>query len=307
MSQHSRPAGIYPMLYAFFAADGSLDRRAMRRQVEACLANGAHGVAVLGLATEVEKLSERERMQLVDWVAEDVSGGLPLAVTVYGDSVQKQVEFARYARQRGADWVILQPPRLPGAGDAELVPFFGKVMEQLDMPVAIQNAPEYIGIGLSDEGISDLVRQHANFTVLKAEGPVLSIRPVIERNGSQLAVFNGRAGLELTDNLRAGCAGMIPGMDAFDIQARCYEAMCEGDEKKAELLYAEALPAVVFAMQSIEHLVCYGKRIAARRLGLDEVFDREPAVRPTRFGLECARRYADALGPLVRKKKGGGN
>ena len=43
-------SGIYPMLYALFAADGSLDRAAMRRQVQACLRGGAHGIAVNSLS-----------------------------------------------------------------------------------------------------------------------------------------------------------------------------------------------------------------------------------------------------------------
>ena len=299
MNPSFRPEGIYPMLYAFFGAEGALHRDAMRRQVRACVANGAHGVAVLGLATEVAKLSEGERRQLVEWVAEDLAGSLPLAVTVFGDSVDTQVEFASYARSCGAAWVILQPPRAPGASDAELVPFFGQVMDRLDMPVVVENAPEYLGVGLSDDGIAELVRRHANFSVLKGEGPVLQIRRVIERNGDQLAVFNGRAGLELTDNLRAGCAGMIPGVDLFDLQARCFDAMRAGDEAAAEMLYARALPAIVFAMQSIDHLVCYGKRIAARRLGIDKVFDCSPGLAPTRFGTDCALRYADGLGRFV--------
>ena len=54
-------SGIYPMQYAFFARDGGLDRAAMRRQVQGCIGGGAHGVAVLGLGTEVNKLSEAER------------------------------------------------------------------------------------------------------------------------------------------------------------------------------------------------------------------------------------------------------
>jgi len=49
--------GIYPILYAFFGPDGRLDEAAMRKQVRCCLAGGAHGLAVLGLATEVNKLS----------------------------------------------------------------------------------------------------------------------------------------------------------------------------------------------------------------------------------------------------------
>ena len=75
--------------------------------------------------------------------------------------------------------------------------------------------------------------------------------------------------------------------------------MSAGDEETAEALYTRALPAIVFAMQSIEHLVCYGKRIAAQRLAIDAVHDRSPGLVPTPFGTDCARRYAAQLGPLA--------
>jgi 4-hydroxy-tetrahydrodipicolinate synthase len=287
------------MLYAYFGADGALDRIAMRRQVEACVRNRVHGVALLGLATEVAKLAASERYQLVEWVAQDLAGRLPFAVTVSGSSVDEVVKFARHAKACGASWVILQPPRVSGAGDAQLVPFFGAVMDRLDMTVAVQNAPEYIGIGLTSAGIAQLARAHANFTVLKGEGPVLQIRRVIEETEGRLAVFNGRAGLELTDNLRVGCAGMVPGVDFMDRQARAFELMRAGKESEAEAVYREILPGIVFVMQSIDHLVCYGKRLAALRLRLGAVYDRPPAQAPDSFGLDCTRRYATALGPLA--------
>jgi 4-hydroxy-tetrahydrodipicolinate synthase len=286
------------MLYAFFDRDGALDRSAVRRQVDACVANGAHGVAVLGLATEVSKLTETERHTLVEWVAADLDGRLPLAVTVFGEKPEQQIASGRHARNCGAQWLILQPPRSLGAGDAAPLHFFGAIMDRLDMTLAIQNAPEYIGVGLSVDGIVALAKNHANFTVLKGEGAVLAIREVIERTDGTLAVFNGRAGLELTDNLRAGCAGMVPGMDFLDRESRVFDLMQSGCEAEAEALYREVLPGIVFAMASIEHLVCYGKRIAARRLGIAEVFDRAPALAPTAFGLGCTERIADALGAL---------
>jgi 4-hydroxy-tetrahydrodipicolinate synthase len=59
------------------------------------------------------------------------------------------------------------------------------------------------------------------------------------------------------------------------------------------------LPAIVFVMQSLDTLICYGKRLAALRMGLPEVYDRAPALAPTAFGLACVRRYANALGPLA--------
>jgi 4-hydroxy-tetrahydrodipicolinate synthase len=49
-------------------------------------------------------------------------------------------------------------------------------------------------------------------------------------------------------------------------------------------------------MQSLDALTCYGKRIAAWRMGFDVQHDR--GVAPTAFGLECARRFAMQLGPF---------
>jgi 4-hydroxy-tetrahydrodipicolinate synthase len=292
--------GIYPMLYAVFGADGALDRAAMERQVEACVRGGAHGVAVLGLATEVGKLAPGERADLLAWTAEALADRLPLAVTVAEATVAAQVAAARAAEECGAAWVILQPPS-PDIAEADLLRFFGSVADRVSLPIGIQNAPQYIGTGLGPDSLLALHRNHGNVRLLKGEGPVLTIRRIVEESGGGLAVFNGRAGLELTDNLRAGCAGMIPGVECLDVQARIFDLMAGGsgaDEAEAERLYRQILPLIVFVMQSIETLLCYGKRVAARRLGLDAVHDRPPAEAPTDFGLACVERHAARLGPL---------
>jgi len=294
------PGGIYPMQFAFFGADGRLDRAAMRRQAESCVRGGAHGIAVLGLGTEVSKLSGEERRTLIDWVTADVDGRLPVAVTVAGASVDEQVALASYAKAVGAAWLILQPPPERGLPEAYYEDFFAQVLAQVSLPVAIQNAPEYIGVGLSDAALLRLARRHDNFVLLKGEGPALTIRRSIEALRGALAVFNGRGGLELPDNLRAGCAGMIPATDTFDWQVRIFERMraAAPDEADAQRIYREVLPTIVFVMQSLDTLICYGKRIAAQRLGVGEVYDRAPSLAPEPFGLACAARYAAALGPL---------
>ena len=298
MDGNQTPRGIYPMLYAFFTSQGKLDREATRKQVQAYVRNGAHGMAVLGLGTEVNKLSDAERRQLVEWVADDLDGRLPLVVTVNAPSVDAQVEFARYAGSVGASWVILQPPPERNVGDDFLIRFFGAVADRVELPVAVQNAPEYLGVGLTPDGVNTLARNHANFRILKGEGPVISIRRFIEQTEGRVAVLNGRGGLELIDNLRAGCVGMIPATDTFDRQARIFDLVAAGREQEAEAIYRETLPAIVFVMQSLDTLHCYGKRLAALRLGIAEVHDRAPGLKAEEFGLACTRRFADALGPL---------
>ncbi|MGI9484775.1 MAG: dihydrodipicolinate synthase family protein [Geminicoccaceae bacterium] len=291
--------GIYPILYAYFDRRGRLDREAMRRQAEACVTMGAHGVAALGLATEVSKLSPAERHDVMAWLAEDVGGRLPIAITVFGATPAEQIEYVRAASALGAAWVILQPPQGNPVGEPDLIRFFGEVMDATPIPVAIQNAPQYLGAGLSDEGLHTLCSNHANFTLLKGEGSALQIADTIKAVEGTLKVFNGRGGLELTDNLRAGCAGMIPAPECADIQVRIYEHMREGREAEAERLYAEILPLITFLMQSVDQFLCYGKRLTARRLGLGEVFDREPCQRPVELGLAILERYARRLGPFA--------
>jgi 4-hydroxy-tetrahydrodipicolinate synthase len=288
--------GIYPMLYAFFSADGGLDRAAMRRQVAGALAQGVHGLAVGGLATETNKLSTDERRQLMEWVAEDVAGRVPISVTIAENNTAGQIAMAKAAAELGAQWVVLQPPPVRGASEAELIRFYGQVAEQSPLPVGIQNAPEYIGIGVSNAGFATLNERHPNVSILKAEGPATYISALAQDTGGAFTLFNGRNGMELVDSLRAGCHGMIPGVDACDRQVAIYEAMARGEEEEADRAFAEILPLLSFLMGSIDLLLCYGKRLTARRLGLGEVYDRVPAQRPTPFGLEVMNRWSKDLG-----------
>ncbi len=297
MTEFRPPRGIWPILYAFFAADGSLDRGAMRRQVEACVAAGASGLAVLGLATEVAKLSPAERCRVVAWAAEDLGGRLPLMVTVFGETVALQAEALAHAAAHGAVVAILQPPRDPAMADAAvLARFFGAVMQRAAIQVGIQNAPDYLGVGLDAGAIAMLARAHENFRVLKGEGPATLIERVVAATEGRLAVLNGRGGLELADNFRAGCTGLVPAPDCCDVLAAAWAAFASGDPSTGERLYRDALPAIAFVMQSIEHLVCYGKRLMALRLGLGAVHDRPPGLAPTPFGEAAVARFAASLG-----------
>jgi 4-hydroxy-tetrahydrodipicolinate synthase len=119
-------SGTYPMLYAFYGPDGGLRRDAFARQMSAAVASGADGIAVLGLGTEVFKLSLAERRNVVEWVLAEAGGRLPVAVTIADGNMPDMADAARHAEQAGAAWLILQPPRPPASG-ADLITFFATV------------------------------------------------------------------------------------------------------------------------------------------------------------------------------------
>jgi 4-hydroxy-tetrahydrodipicolinate synthase len=290
-------AGTYPMLYAFFDGDGALSRPAFARQVAAALACGSAGVAVLGLGTEVAKLGRDERRQVVRWVIEDVDGRAPVAVTIAEGNVPDMVDSARDALSAGAAWLILQPPR-PPISSPDLVRFFAAVAESVDCPLAIQNAPEFLGVGLSVEDLVALNERHPNVQAVKAESAAVTVARLVDALGGRMRVLNGRAGIELTDNLRAGVDGMIPGIETIDFQVGVEAAMRAGRDEEAEALYRRVLPTLSFIMQGLAHFLVYGKLVAALRLGLPPSATRLPSDVPSAHGIAWARRFAGELGPL---------
>lgn len=293
--------GVYPILYSFFDDQGRLDRSAMRRQVNGAIAAGAHGIAVMGLATEVGKLDVNERRTVVDWVGEDVAGRVPLAVTVGEGSVAGQIAFVNAAKAIGADWCILQPPAITGVPESEYVRFLGGVAEKVDIPLAVQNAPGLLATSLSSAALKTLNRAHPNVCLLKGEGPATYVKHLIEDTDGAFDIFGGMDGIQFPDSLRAGCVGMVPAVDLFDPQVRIYDLMQKGTPEaiaEAESLHRELLPLIVFMMSSVENFIAYGKHLAALRLGLSNGLARQPSLPVSEFGLEIMSHWAKHLGSL---------
>lgn len=290
-------SGIHCVLYAFFDASGSLDKDSMKTQCEWALNAGIDGITVLGLATEVQKLSELEQRNIISWTAESLATRVPLSVTISGNSVTAQRSMALFAIEHGASWLILQPPAAGAYGPSTYIDFYSEVAEGFDIPFAIQNAPQYLGRALMAEDVEKLIKRNPNFRLIKSETSAVDLAALIQRCGDNLTVLNGRGGLEMTDCLRAGASGFILAPDIVDHSKRILDLWQAGEMEAAEKAYSEVLPAINFMMQSIEHLICYGKRLFALRAGLT-VHDREPALQPTGFGLERAAFWASRMDEL---------
>ncbi|OWT59203.1 dihydrodipicolinate synthase family protein [Candidimonas nitroreducens] len=293
--------GIYPMLYTFYDDHGGLDHDAFVRQIEACIASGVHGIALLGIVGEYNKLDIREKMKIVEWALETVAGRVPVAVTVSEPSEYGQREFARAASQLRPDWLILQPPAIRNVPEREFVRLFGAVADRVDLPIAIQNNPVNLDVVLSASALLELHRNHPNICLLKGEGPILYVRRLIEDTQGVFKVFNGRGGLELPASTLAGCVGLIPAPELADVLARSWDLMISGDGgliRDGERLHADILPLLTYLMANPEHMLCYGRDLFARRAGITTVNPRHPCVTPHEFGMRILERLSAGLTPL---------
>lgn len=302
MNQDTLFTGIHAVLYALFCKDETLDMQSMATQVEYCIAAGCHGITVLGLATEVQKLTYDEKVALIVDVSKTNRGRVPLSVTISGNSVAEQIELAQVAQANAADWLILQPPMVGNYGADVYLDFFARVAGAVSLPIAIQNAPQYLGRALSGEDISRLRARCANVVCVKSEESALGVQRIIDLTGDTMHIMGGRGGLEMTDSLRAGCRGFVYAPDIVPVAVKVYEAWNRGDTEQAEALYTQAVPAITFVMQSLEQFITYGKRVFALQAGLT-VYDRAPVQAPNEFGLAMTTRWATHLSGLLTVRR----
>ncbi len=291
------PRGIHSVLYSLFDEAGAIDHGAMRAQAQLVRDLGVDGVTVLGLATEVGKLREAERRALVETVTAEVAGTLPFSVTIYGNSVAEQRAGLEHALGSGADWVILQPPGAGKYSSQSYLEFFAAVADGFDTSIALQNAPEYLGVGLSEADIGRLTHMIPGFRCLKAEAPAIEFASMRAAAPNDIALLNGRGGLQMMECLSAKADGFILAPDLIDLAIAAFASWKDGNHATSAEHHQRALPAICFIMQSLEHLICYGKRLFGYRAGFT-IHDRVPSLKPTPFGLSVISQYAKELGGM---------
>ena len=101
--------GIFPFLYTFFNKDNSIDYKLMEDQISLIIKKKSHGIASLGLATEVNKLSFTEKVKIIELLSKVVGTSIPKAITIQSNIYSDYKKLINIARSNDAEWIILQP------------------------------------------------------------------------------------------------------------------------------------------------------------------------------------------------------
>ena len=289
--------GIFPIIYCFFNKDNSLDKKIISDQIKLINKIGSNGIASLGLATEVNKLDFQEKKTIIELVAKHSNDLIPTAVTIQASSFEEYIKLIEIAKYNEANWIILQPLIKKNISDKDCFDFFNKLIPYTaGTIVGVQNAKEYLGVGLSPKDITRLYKKYENFRAIKGESSSVFMEKEIQQYPKNLRVFNGRGGQEIVDNFLIGCKGIVPALDGADKFLKIYKLFQNKDIVKANDEYKRILPSIVFIMQSINTMICYGKRVCAYRMGINTINDRKPFLTPTDYGIKKSKKIALELG-----------
>ncbi len=224
------------------------------------------------------KLSADERRQLTDVILEEVGDSVPVFVGVGAPSSRASIELARYAEAAGASCVVVPAPMSGALGGDALVDYVARIATAVSIPVMVQDAPAYLGVGLGADVVQRIGERAENVRLVKLEAGPAEMSHWIDRLGGEFAIWGGDGGMYLLDCIRIGAAGIIPGVDLIDLLVQVYEAEARGESALAEGRLRDILPMLVFEMQhSIDHYNACAKRVLVQRGVLEHDGLRSPA------------------------------
>lgn len=271
--------GCIPILCTPFDAEDAIDAVSLRAQIDWVLSERAAGVATLALASEGYKLTERERDEVAAIVVEHVAGRAPVVVSADGSGTAIALDRAKRAATIGADALMVLPPAFVKPSPAELLDYYLRVADAVDIPIMIQDAPQLTGVPMSPALWAEIGRRAPNVAYVKAEGTPQgeTISATLDQTDGRMQVFCGWGGLGIIDALERGAVGSMPAANFTGVFASIHAAWDAGDRPRANDLLNGTLPYSVWAMQSLDHSVTSAKHELMRRGVISSDRLRQPA------------------------------
>ncbi|HMQ93206.1 MAG TPA: dihydrodipicolinate synthase family protein [Amaricoccus sp.] len=213
----TRYRGIWPVAPTPFHEDGALDLDGMKRVLDCLIDQGADGICILANFSEQFLVSDEERAILTRLCLEHVSGRVPVIVTISHFATQIAVDRARFARDLGADVVMMMPPYhgalLKGTPEQTCEQF--RAVGEVGIPIMVQDAP-LSGVELPVPLLVRMAREIEEVRLFKIECPQAAnkLRALIAEGGDAVeGPFDGEEGITLLADLDAGATGsMTSGM-----------------------------------------------------------------------------------------------
>ncbi|HVU36002.1 MAG TPA: dihydrodipicolinate synthase family protein [Opitutaceae bacterium] len=211
MAPTFRPRGIYSAQWIPVDADGQLDRVALADHIGFERRNGISGLLALGSTGEFPFFSPADRKVAIDAIATS-AGDLPLVVNVSDIRPAVAVEIGRHACAAGAKAIAVMPPMFYPVSQPDMLAYFLRVSEGVDLPVMLYNFPELTGKKISLETIAAFAVR-APMCGIKQSGAEFAYHRDLVALGRQagFVVVSG-ADTRLPEVFALGAAGCIGGL-----------------------------------------------------------------------------------------------
>ena len=248
--------GVFIIAATPFHPDGAIDFQSLDRLIGFYIEAGVHGITILGMMGEAQKLTFDEQRQVIDRVLKQVAGEVPVVVGVSSQGLAQLQALSADAMSEGAAGVMIAPPS-GLATDEQVEGYIRQAMDAVgyDVPVVFQDYPQATGVHLSVPLFNQLIDALPQIKVLKHEdcpglAKITRIRRTAERDDRRrVSILAGNGGLYLPLELARGADGAMTGFAYPELLVEVYLRFREGEVDEAFDLFDAYLPLIRYEQQ----------------------------------------------------------
>ena len=232
-----------PAVTTKFTDDDQLDLDMFRKNIQAQLAAGVHGIVLGGTLGEASTLSDEEKRILTRETVSLVNGKVPVLLNIAEQTTKGAIDAAHKAFEDGANGLMMLPPMRYKAGDRETVAYFKAVANSTSLPIMIYNNPVDYKIEVTLDMFDELLQCENIQAVKESTRDISNVTRIKNRFGDRLKIMTGVDTIAL-ESLIMGADGWIAGLvDAFPEETvAIYELQKVGRIKEAIAIYRWFLP-----------------------------------------------------------------
>lgn len=184
--------GVGVALVTPFAADGSVDYKALTRLVTHVMDGGVDYLVALGTTAETPTLSAYEREDIVQCIIELNKGRLPLVVGCGGNNTAEVVDSMRVmSEMKGVDVILSVTPYYNKPSQEGMYQHYMAVAEASSVPIMLYNVPGRTGVNMSAETTLRLAECENIMGIKEASGNLSQIGYILRDRPEGFLVISG--------------------------------------------------------------------------------------------------------------------
>ena len=235
--------GVMPAVTTKFNQDDTLDLKMFRKNIEAQVEAGVHGIVLGGSLGEASTLTAEEKKVLIKETIQIVEGKIPVIMTIAEQATTMALQAVKDAQESGANGLMILPPMRYKSTDYETVEYFKEIARSTELPIMIYNNPVDYKIEVTVSMFKELLELKNITAVKESTRDIINIGRLRNAFGKDLSILTGVDPLAL-ESLLIGADGWVAGLVcAFPAETvAIYELAKAGYIKEATEIYRWFLP-----------------------------------------------------------------
>jgi 4-hydroxy-tetrahydrodipicolinate synthase len=228
--------GIIPPVATPMQSNEDLDLPRLRWFLDHLIAEGVHGLFVLGTNSEFYALDEREKQEVIATAVEHVGKRLPVFAGTGAETTREAVRLTKMAEREGANGVSVITPYFISPTQPEMYAHYRRIAESTSLPVILYNNPTTCGgLKIDVETVARLAEIPNVLGIKDSSGDLQNTNEYVRVVPERFAVLQGRDTL-IYPSLVCGARGAVPASAnvAPALCAQIFEAFERGDHAAAK-------------------------------------------------------------------------